>query len=97
MRNPAATAPTPSTLIHPRHRRPRRRPIVNHQQPGLAPWKETETVTDVSSTDHTEGGRAPGRPSPALNIDLSDPDAIARTAHEPRISAQGSAQESRLR
>lgn len=38
-------------------------------------------MTDAASTDQTGGGRAPGQPSPALNIDLSDPDAIARTAH----------------
>jgi hypothetical protein len=40
----------------------------------------------VSQKDHTEGGRAPGRPSPALNIDLSDSDAIARTAYEVAVA-----------
>jgi hypothetical protein len=43
-------------------------------------------VTDASSTDHNEGGRAPGRPSPKLTIDLSDAEAIARTAHEVAVA-----------
>jgi hypothetical protein len=43
-------------------------------------------VTDTNSTDHTEGGRAPGRPSPKLTIDLSDAEAIARTAHEVAVA-----------
>ncbi len=43
-------------------------------------------MTDTSSTDHNQGGRAPGGPSPALNIDLSDPDAIARTAYEVAVA-----------
>jgi hypothetical protein len=43
-------------------------------------------VTDVSSTDHNEGGRVPGGPSPKLSIDLSDAEAIARTAHEVAVA-----------
>jgi hypothetical protein len=43
-------------------------------------------VADTSSTDHDGGARAPGQPSPALNIDLSDPDAIARTAYEVAVA-----------
>jgi hypothetical protein len=45
-------------------------------------------VTDTSSTetDQTEGGRAPREPNPKLTIDLSDPDAIARTAHEVAVA-----------
>ena len=38
-------------------------------------------MTDTNSTDQTGGGRAPSRPSPNLIIDLSDGEAIARTAH----------------
>ena len=41
---------------------------------------------DPSSTGNTRGGRAPGQPSPSLNIDLSDPDAIARTAYEVAVA-----------
>ena len=43
-------------------------------------------MTDISSTDHSEGGRAPGQPSPKLTIDLSDAEAIARTAHEVAVA-----------
>jgi hypothetical protein len=43
-------------------------------------------VTDVSSTDHNEGGRAPREPSPKLTIDLSDGEAIARTAHDVAVA-----------
>ena len=43
-------------------------------------------MTDVSSTDHNEGGRAPVQPSPKLNIDLSDAEAIARTAHNVAVA-----------
>jgi hypothetical protein len=35
----------------------------------------------ISPSGNTEAGRAPGQPSPKLAIDLSDADAIARTAH----------------
>ena len=38
-------------------------------------------MTDVSSTDKPEAGRAPRQPNPNLVIDLSDAEAIARTAH----------------
>jgi hypothetical protein len=37
-------------------------------------------VTDTNSTGNIRGERAPRQPSPALTIDLSDQDAIARTA-----------------
>jgi hypothetical protein len=43
-------------------------------------------VTDTNSTDQTPGGRAPRRPSPNLTIDLSDADAIARTAHDVAVA-----------
>jgi hypothetical protein len=47
-------------------------------------------VTDARTvplvTDHTEGGRAPRQPSPKLTIDLSDAEAIARTAHEVAVA-----------
>ena len=43
-------------------------------------------MTDVSSTDHNEGGRAPVQPSPKLTIDLSDAEAIARTAHDVAVA-----------
>jgi hypothetical protein len=43
-------------------------------------------VTDANSTDQTAGGRAPHQPNPKLNIDLSDPDAIARTAHDVAVA-----------
>jgi hypothetical protein len=38
-------------------------------------------LSDPSSTDHPRGGRASRQPSPKLAIDLSDAEAIARTAH----------------
>jgi hypothetical protein len=44
------------------------------------------TVTDASSTDHTGGARAPREPNPKLTIDLSDADAIARTAHDVAVA-----------
>jgi hypothetical protein len=44
------------------------------------------TVTDTNPTDHTEGGRAPREPNPKLTIDLSDADAIARTAHHVAVA-----------
>jgi hypothetical protein len=43
-------------------------------------------VTDTNSTDHTKGGRAPSRPSPNLTIDLSDAEAVARTAHDVAVA-----------
>jgi hypothetical protein len=43
-------------------------------------------VTDTNSTDNNQGGRALGRPSPNLTIDLSDAEAIARTAHEVAVA-----------
>jgi hypothetical protein len=44
------------------------------------------TVTDASSTDHTGGARAPREPNPKLTIDLSNADAIARTAHDVAVA-----------
>jgi hypothetical protein len=38
------------------------------------------------SGDKTKAGRAPGQPNPNLVIDLSDPDAIARTAHDVAVA-----------
>ena len=51
-------------------------------------------MTDVSSTDKPEAGRAPEQPNPNLVIDLSDAEDIARTAHavavaSPRGRARG--------
>ena len=47
-------------------------------------------VTDARTvplvTDHTGGARAPRQPSPKLTIDLSDAEAIARTAHEVAVA-----------
>jgi hypothetical protein len=43
-------------------------------------------MTDAASTGHTEGGRAPRQPRPKLAIDLSDGEAIARTAHEVAVA-----------
>jgi hypothetical protein len=43
-------------------------------------------VTDTSSTDHIGGERAPRQPRPKLSIDLSDPEAIARTAHQVAVA-----------
>jgi hypothetical protein len=43
-------------------------------------------VTDTNSTDHTEGARTPSRPNPTLTIDLSDAEAIARTAYEVAVA-----------
>jgi hypothetical protein len=37
-------------------------------------------------TGHTRGARTPHQPNPKLNIDLSDADAIARTAHEVAVA-----------
>jgi hypothetical protein len=36
--------------------------------------------------DHTGGARAPREPNPKLTIDLSDADAIARTAHDVAVA-----------
>src|SRR5262249_44852340 len=49
-------------------------------------WAENLTVTDDNSTDHPGGARAPRQPSPKLTIDLSDADAIARTAHDVAVA-----------
>ncbi len=44
-------------------------------------------MTDgTSSTGNTRGGGAPRPPSPKLTIDLSDADAIARTAHDVAVA-----------
>jgi hypothetical protein len=43
-------------------------------------------VTDDSSTDQPGGARAPREPSPKLHIDLSDAEAIARTAHDVAVA-----------
>jgi hypothetical protein len=48
--------------------------------------KEIETVTHASSTDKTRGASAPRQPSPKLAIDLSDAEAIARTAHDVAVA-----------
>jgi hypothetical protein len=72
-------------LIHLRRRRPIAGPTT--QQPGREPGQETDTVTDdSSSTGNTQGAGAPHPPSPKLTIDLSDPEAIARTAHEVAVA-----------
>jgi hypothetical protein len=43
-------------------------------------------VTDDSSTHHPGEARAPRQPSPKLTIDLSDGEAIARTAHDVAVA-----------
>jgi hypothetical protein len=43
-------------------------------------------MTDATPTGHNEGRRAPREPSPKLIIDLSDGEAIARTAHEVAVA-----------
>jgi hypothetical protein len=45
---------------------------------------DAQTVPLV--TGHTGGARAPRQPSPKLTIDLSDAEAIARTAHEVAVA-----------
>jgi hypothetical protein len=73
----------------PSHRRAaHRRHHVNPSSSGasLGSNQETETVTDASSTDKTRGASAPRQPSPKLAIDLSDAEAIARTAHDVAVA-----------
>ena len=41
---------------------------------------------DPSSTGNTRGAGAPCQPSPKLIIDLSDAEAIARTAHDVAVA-----------
>lgn len=52
------------------------------QDGALEPHHQTAPLV----TGNTGGARAPRRPNPKLNIDLSDADAIARTAHEVAVA-----------
>jgi hypothetical protein len=47
---------------------------------------EVQQHVPLVTTDHTGGARAPRQPSPKLTIDLSDAEAIARTAHEVAVA-----------
>src|SRR5439155_22068181 len=47
---------------------------------------QPKTETDASTTDQTHGSRAPRQPSPKLTIDLSNAEAIARTAHDVAVA-----------
>jgi hypothetical protein len=47
---------------------------------------EPNYIPDRRSTDQTGGARALRPPSPKLSIDLSDAEAIARTAHDVAVA-----------
>ena len=46
----------------------------------------SDALTVPLVTGNTGGARAPRQPNPKLNIDLSDAEAIARTAHEVAVA-----------